>query len=482
VRIPIKRDGALIFFFVFLGVLLVTLLVCLLILRHIATLQIQSANERYESYQLATELRQSSDDLSKMVRMYVSTGNTKYRDFFYEILSIRAGTSKRPQNYHQIYWDLVLDPNKRPRPFEKAKSLMQQMIDHGFTLKEFALLKEAEDRSNALARMEVRAINAMQGKFDNGSGQYTVTGKPDSELAKRLVFSDEYMQQKASIMTPIQQFFQSVEERTHNTNQIFNRRMLLVIVFAIILAVLSTLVMIISLIKALRTLSKATQENELLLLNILPGPIADRLKLGEEQIADEYPQASVLFADIVGFTEMTFEIGVQKMVRILNQLFELFDNLTEKYKVEKVKTIGDNYMAVSGVPVQTTEHAIRLADYALAIRETLIEFNKKNNLDLKMRMGMTYGAVIAGVIGHKKFIYDIWGDVVNTASRMESTSIPGRIQITEKMALMLEDLFIVEKREEIEVKGIGRMQTYFLLERRASRPRKEEPDEKKSSS
>lgn len=466
VRKIFKQNPFLVSFFFFLAILLISLLVCLLLLKSIADQQIRSANERYDSYQLADELRQTSDDLTKMVRLYVVTGDKKYRQYFNEILSIRNGLSPRPLKYNQIYWDLVTD-STRPRSFSRAKSLNALLIEHGFTLSEYALLKEAENRSNDLAKLETKAMNAMEGKFEDASGKYTLTGKPNPELARQLVFSTQYEEAKANIMLPLQKFFESVETRTARQYNILNRRMLWVIALAIILSALSTIVMIISIVKALRTLHQASKETDLLLLNILPGPIADRLKKGEELIADEFPQASVMFADIVGFTQMTFKFGATKMVRILNELFEEFDNAVEKYGVEKVKTIGDNYMAIAGVPIQTTDHATRLANYALEIMHRLKEFNKRNNYDFQMRVGMTYGAVVAGVIGHKKFIYDVWGDVVNTASRMESTSIPGHIQLTEKMALMLEDNFIVEPREEeIDVKGIGRMRTYFLKGRK----------------
>lgn len=239
---------------------------------------------------------------------------------------------------------------------------------------------------------------------------------------------------------------------------------MIVIIIAILLAALSTVVMIISVLKALNTLTAANKESELLLLNILPASIAERLKRGEGQIADEYHQASVLFADIVGFTAMTAKLGVKRVVPLLSMLFEQLDNLTVKFGVEKVKTIGDNYMVVSGVPNPSSDHAIRLADYALALLEVLVAFNEQNKTDIQMRIGMTFGPVVAGIIGHKKFIYDVWGEVVNIASRMESTSLPGMIQISEKMAFMLEDTFVLKQREElVEVKGIGLTKNYFLL-------------------
>lgn len=460
-----KTDRYLIFFFILLFSFLLILLGCLLLLNYLTKQQIQSAQNRFDSYIVVDELRQSSDDLTKMVRLYVETGEKKYRDYFYEILAIRNGTSPRPVCYDQIYWDLVLD-EKRPCPNEPPKSLNQKMIEQKYTLEEFNLLKESHNISDALVNLETKAMNAMVGKFEDSSGHYTINGKPNPELARNLVFGEEYMKTKAQIMAPLQRFFEAVEKRTSTTNEEFNRLVLGMILAATILSILTMILMLYCISKAIKTITKTTQENEMLLLNILPKSIVERLKGGEELIADEYPQASILFADIVGFTSMTYKIGVTKMVDILSKLFDAFDDLTTKYGVEKVKTIGDNYMAVSGVPIPTPDHAIRLANFALALRDEIQKFNHLYQLDLQMRIGMTYGSVIAGIIGHKKFIYDVWGDVVNTASRMENTSLPGEIHITEKMAWMLNEHFDVIERDPIEIKGKGIMKTYFLKGRK----------------
>lgn len=461
-----KQDRYLIFFFVCLAFTLVVLCGCLFVLKHLSNLQIASAEERYKSYRIANELRRTSDDLTTMVRLYVVTKEKKYRDHFNEILAIRAGKSPRPEKYDEIYWDLILN-SERPRPFGDAKSLKQIMIEHRFSLKEFDLLKEAENNSDELAVLEEEAMNAVEGLFQDNAGHYTVKGPPNTKMAQDLVFGDSYMKTKAEIMTPIQQFLSSVDERTGKRSEELERLVTLTITIAIALAVLATIFMIFCIVKAIWRISIASEENEMLLLNILPASIAARLKKGEEVIADEYPQASVLFCDIVGFTGMTSKIGVVKMVDILSHLFDEFDVLAAKNGVEKIKTIGDNYMAVAGVPDPAADHAIRLANFALDIREKVNEFAQKYNIQLQMRIGMTYGAVIAGVIGHKKFIYDVWGDVVNTASRMESTGIPNEIQITEKMALLLEEQFVIEPGGEHEVKGKGMMKTFFLKGRKS---------------
>lgn len=459
--IKLKKERFLRLFFICLLALLLFLIACLFLLNHLNKLQIKSADNRFNSHLLATGLKQSSDDLTKMVRLYVVTGEKKYRDYYDEIIGIREGTSPRPVCYSQIYWDLVVD-SKRPCPYGEKESRNQMMLNADFTLDEFDLLKESLSLSNALVAMETKAMNALEGKFEDSTGLYTITGKPDPEHARKLVFSNEYMNLKAQIMEPLQSFFEHIDSRTKSTNERLQNEVNWLIITAIGLSIFTTLLMAYSIFKALKSLSTATKESELLLLNILPETIADRLKGGEKTIADEFSQASILFTDIVGFTSMTYQIGAAKVVTILNDLFEKFDELTEKYGVEKVKTIGDSYMVVSGVPVPSSDHAIRLANFALAAKEKIAEFNKENKLHLEMRMGMTFGTVIAGVIGHKKFIYDVWGDVVNIASRMESTSLPGEIQVTEKMAFMLNDDFDLVGRDEIQVKGMGEMKTYFL--------------------
>lgn len=448
-RFSLKQDRLLLFFFSCLAFTLLVLLGCLIALKHISTLQIQSEDRRYLSFRAANLLRRTSDDLTSMVRLYVSSGNTKYRDYFNEILAIRAGISPRPERYDEIYWDLVQD-DVRPRPFGKPQALDQILIDQGLSLQEFEFLKQAEERSNALVLLEQKAMDAMTGEH------------PNPELARQLVFGDEYMRAKAAIMAPIQQFLDAIDKRTSARSDQLSHLVTLIITLAVTLSVIATLFMAISITKALRLIARGAKENELLLLNILPSAIADRLKQGAEIIADEYPQASILFADIVGFTAMTSKIGTNKMVDILGHFFDAFDELATKSGVEKIKTIGDSYMAVAGVPEPVADHAIRMANFALAMKEKIKELNLIYNLDLQMRTGMTYGAVVAGVIGHKKFIYDVWGDVVNVASRMESTGVPGEIQITEKMALLLEDTFVIAPGQEIDVKGKGMMKTFFL--------------------
>ncbi len=466
-RIHLKKDSPLTFFFYTLGAILLTLIGCLFLLQYIFTQEQYVEDQRYQSYLLADELRQSSDDLSRMVRIYVVTGDPQYRTYYQQILDIRNGISPRPQNYNQIYWDFVIGGNLTPRPLGPTISLRELMVQEGFTIQEFDLLQNAQDKSDDLTALEFKAMNAMVGKFDNGSGQYTISGPPDQQLAQQLIFSQQYLKDKVAIMQPIQTFLEHVEMRTAISSEHLASKVRWTITLAICLSVAAACFMMLSLVRTLHALARSAQESEMLLLNILPKSIAERLKQGEELIADEYHQASVLFADIVGFTAMTFKIGTTQMVRTLNALFAEFDQLSEQYGVEKVKTIGDNYMAVGGIPLPVSDHAIRLAHFALALQKKLKEFNEKEKVTLELRIGMSCGNVIAGIIGHKKFIYDVWGDAVNMASRMQAAGQPAEILMTDKMAVMLEEQFDIEVRPAIEVKGKGSMIPYALKGQKA---------------
>ena len=202
-----------------------------------------------------------------------------------------------------------------------------------------------------------------------------------------------------------------------------------------------------------------------LLLNVLPQAIADRLKQGERTIVDSFREATVVFADIVGFTSFSATMAPSRTVQLLNDLFSGFDKLAETYEVEKIKTIGDSYMAVGGIPTPDPEHAERCAWMALDMLEVLKHFNHRNSVNLDVRIGMNSGPVVAGIIGTKKFSYDLWGDTVNVASRMESQGQPGMIQVSASTHALLASRFELEARGTIDVKNRGAMATYRLVRR-----------------
>ncbi len=213
---------------------------------------------------------------------------------------------------------------------------------------------------------------------------------------------------------------------------------------------------------ARKAMEVAQQKSERLLLNILPEMIAEQLKQQPTTIADSFLEVTVLFADIVGFTELSARTSPAELVDLLNTIFCLFDQLAERHGVEKIKTIGDAYMAVAGLPNQSNNHAIAIANMALDMQNAVNKFNEENNQSFRIRIGISTGPVVAGVIGLKKFAYDLWGDTVNTASRMESHGIAGSIQVCEASYQLLKDKYLLEERGLIKVKGKGEMMTYIL--------------------
>jgi class 3 adenylate cyclase len=202
-----------------------------------------------------------------------------------------------------------------------------------------------------------------------------------------------------------------------------------------------------------------------LLLNILPGSVAERLKSSARSIADGFPEVSVIFADMVGFTKLSARLSPEELVSGLNEMFSAFDDLAESMGVEKIKTIGDAYMAVAGLHGEK-DHAARVTTMALGMVESVAKM-KRFAEPLEVRVGIHTGPAVAGVIGKRKFIYDVWGDTVNTASRMESHGSPGRVHVTDETKRVLERDFELEERGEIEVKGKGKMKTWFVKGRRA---------------
>jgi class 3 adenylate cyclase len=208
------------------------------------------------------------------------------------------------------------------------------------------------------------------------------------------------------------------------------------------------------------------EKSEQLLLNILPEAIAKRLKAGETVIADSWPEVTVLFSDLVNFTRYSAGVSALDLVNRLNEIFQALDELIVDHGLEKIKTIGDAYMLAGGLPSPRPDHAEAVANMALDMTARVQELNAGYDVPLQVRIGIHTGPVVAGIIGHKKFTYDLWGDTVNTASRMESHGIPGRIQISEATYAQLRDRFAVEKRSPISVKGKGQMTTYFLLDKK----------------
>jgi class 3 adenylate cyclase len=218
--------------------------------------------------------------------------------------------------------------------------------------------------------------------------------------------------------------------------------------------------------KAEAALQQERDKSENLLLNILPKPIVERLKSKPGSIADKFENATILFADIVNFTKLSENMSASEIVNMLDEIFSQFDVLAEKHKLEKIKTIGDAYMVAGGIPEKKENHLESVVEMALDMQSLMQNGFSKKFKDLNIRIGIHSGAIVAGVIGQKKFIYDLWGDSVNTASRMESHGIAGKIQVTEEVYNKLKNKYEFESRGKIEIKGKGEMNTYLLVGRK----------------
>ncbi len=214
-------------------------------------------------------------------------------------------------------------------------------------------------------------------------------------------------------------------------------------------------------------LQREYERAETLLANVLPEEIALRLKDSPDAIAEEFTEVTVLFADIVGFTRMAEDLAPARIIAMLNDVFSDFDDLVDRHGLEKIKTIGDAYMVVAGLPQPRPDHAAAMASLALDMQQAVSRRRRPDGAPLAIRIGMNSGPVVAGVIGHRKFAYDLWGDAVNVAARMESQGEPGRIQITEQCRRLLEADFVCSEGQQLDVKGKGAMRTHFLESRRA---------------
>jgi class 3 adenylate cyclase/HAMP domain-containing protein len=526
----VKLKTLLALVFVSVGVLLLLLVSNSFISRKKANELAEAQLQKYHSYQLADELRQSSDDLTRMARTYAVTGNEKYQKFFNRILTIRNGETPRPQDYNDIYWDLVTgDAEQDSAEAGEKISLESRMLSAGFTVQEFALLKNSQNQSDSLVKLENIAMHALKGEFDDGTGSFQIKKTADQPLAIQILHSQQYHEAKAKIMKPLRDFTQMVNQRTSilvsGLQKEVHRRVQLGLVLALALLGLLSIgytVILRLVLRPIRLLSLAVQQleqgkfaeiqsirgvrelnqlvtafnqmasilhqrekeketaltdlgekatalekekgrTEKLLLNVLPIAIADRLQRGEKVEAETFPEVTVLFADVVGFTKLAAELGPRSVTNLLNELFEIFDDLAEKYKLEKIKTIGDCYMAVAGVPDRSPTHAQQMADFSLEALSILKSQNQKLSRNLQIRIGMHSGTVAAGIIGRKKFAYDLWGDVVNVTNRLEGTAEPMKIHVSESVHARLEDSYIFEDRGEVELRNRGKLRTYYLI-------------------
>jgi len=517
------------------GLLTILLLGNSLLKQRDALRLIEAQRQRFVSEQLADELRQSSDDLTRMARTYAVTGDEKFMRFFDQIQAIRSGEAPRPIGYEAVYWDLVLNPADHEASAKAAASALQsRMIDAGFSVQEFALLQKAEKESEALIALERIAMNAVRGRFDDGTGVFAIVKPPDREMAVRLLHGEQYHVAKANIMAPIKEFTAGATGRmrtlTAGLEADMQRRLeissaLLVAILVVLVAgYVATIRLVLRPVRALsdaalrlqrgewveiaaaggtrelgalvdtfNRMSSALEDRERekaeamqrlaekaealeqekaraekLLLNVLPASIVDRMQRGEQVSAESFPEVTVFFADVVGFTSLAAEVEPRAVAKLLNELFGMLDELADKYRLEKIKTIGDCYMAVAGVPERSPTHAQQMADLALEAIARLNARNQESPRKLQIRIGMHSGTVVAGIIGSKKFAYDLWGDVVNVTNRLQGSAEPMRIHVSESLYARLSESYTFEERGEIDLKNRGRLRTFNLVGRKES--------------
>lgn len=314
---------------------------------------------------------------------------------------------------------------------------------------------ETKQSNDALVAAESKAMNLIK------------AGRATEAMA--ILYSEEYKRNKAAYAKGILFLRETMDEvqRRAAEDKDRNATVLLIMIGVLLSSIAGLVFVFVHQIRMHRALEEEKLKSDSLLHNILPRIIANRLKAGEQRIADTFDSVTVLFADIEGFTKMAETIGPHAILEQLNDVFSTMDRLSEKYQLEKIKTIGDAYMVVGGVPLVREDHTEAVADMALEIQAELEGLNRKIGSGIRVRCGMHRGEVIAGVIGLKKFAYDLWGDTVNTASRMESTGVPGKIQCTSDVYDRLKDSYEFEERGVIQVKGKSEMRTFFLIGRKA---------------
>lgn len=373
---------------------------------------------------------------------------------------------------------LKLEPEIRnnPQELQKLQQLVIDWKDSGIKLANatqktpgFSPTQKVE-LQNKLAQMKPAGVGFREAAAKIVSERRSPRGRLSEESSVTQLLAEEKILMQG--LEDVSNWYQ--KETIAGVNQLKQVELGLLGIILLVLLLEGILVFRPAVNKIQDTLGKLALEqaqSENLLLNILPHPIAQRLKQSQPSkktkvdnimIADGYNDATVMFADIVGFTNLSSRIPPEQLVDLLNQIFSRFDVIAESYNLEKIKTIGDAYMVVGGLPNPRTDHAAAIASMAIDMLDAIAQFNIDTGEEFQIRIGINSGAVVAGVIGIKKFTYDLWGDTVNIASRMESHGNPGRIHVSEATYKLLKDNFLFEERGVTSIKGKGEMQTYWL--------------------
>ena len=487
---------------------------------------------------LSQDLVISSQWATRFARAYIDTKDPQRREWYNEVNEVAEGVVPRPENYNLDYWNLVVSGFLKPpqKNNEEVLSLEDHFMHHDVTAEEISLLNNSRNIYTKMTVIERLAMNALEGKFDDGTGMFQKKGKPNPIMAHNLLFSDDYTKlngdlghMSAKLITSIESRYadkmkaeENVASGLYFIDSRLNAALFALVLIAMIylrihwwkrsrkvLAAITEIgqgnlsirapvfgddevsatsrainLLADNLCSALERLEEKVRiseaalsdldierrRSEKLLHNILPAAIAQRLQGGEETIAEIHPEVTVFFSDIVGFTELSARLGPTETVQLLSEIFGKFDELVEKHSVEKIKTIGDSYMVVGGVPNKDPLHCQHVAEFAIEAEKFLEEFSKSLAFPLHMRIGIHTGTVAAGIVGKKRFSYDLWGDVVNVASRYESTSQPDKIHVSEAVKIRLDDDYIFIDGGMVELKGKGLAKSYFLMGKKSDMP------------
>ena len=485
-----------------------------------------------------TELQYLCDDIVissqwqiRSSRAYIETKDFLRKILFNRINLIFEGAIARPPNYKVRYWDLIISRiQDLPQYYDGPHPPFEERFTiHNITSDELLLIHEIHNIYTKLTSIERVAMNAVDGKFDDGTGTFPKTSKPDPGLAHKLLYNQDASQLSGELSLKVENLINQFAARYAASikkmkdfdssllwiNSLINASLFAIITGSMIYLHVGFSNRAKSLMNVVLNISqgdltkrapeggadeisdlsnvinemadnlrlsfdqlqdkvRTTEETlysldiekrrvEKLLNNILPAAIAERLRDGEETIAEIHPEVTVFFSDIVGFTELSAKIGPTETVRLLNDIFGEFDELADRHKIEKIKTIGDSYMVVGGVPTGDSFHCHHVASFAIDVRAFLDEFSKGLNYPLQMRIGIHTGTVAAGVVGKKRFSYDLWGDVVNIASRFESACEPDKIHVSQAVKIRLENDYTFADGGLVELKGKGITKSYYLI-------------------
>jgi len=508
---------------VLVAVLAVAITVAAVGLKATDALVANAQERRFLSDQLAEEMVTSSGLLTRFSRAYAATGDERFRRHFGNVLDIREGRLALPAGYESGFWDLVITGDV-PEPTAKAgaKPLEQRLIDAGITIEEYALLKDAKVESDRLAMIEADAMDEVTAGDEAARARATaLLHGPEYLAAKAQImepigrFRDLLARRTARELAEISDWsdllmwflmttsvvmlaafaglaaflfrrFISPGRRIVETagriaagdlsarNRIAGRDEIARLAQAIDGmadslgdALEAARVQTTAAESRAAELDQERARSEKLLQNMLPVLIADRLKRGESKIAETFPEVTVLFADIVGFTEMAAQLPPRQLVDMLSDVFGRFDELAERHRLEKIKTIGDCYMVVGGVPDRSPTHCQQVAEFALDALSAIAESAAVTGLDLRLRIGAHTGTVVAGIVGRRKYSYDLWGDVVNVAARIQAVAAPNGIQVTEAVRVRLQDDYVFGEPVPVDLKGKGTVTSFSLLGRKS---------------